>query len=284
MATMKFDMHIHCGPETVDPTALLAQMDQCGIFGGVLLSHYPKEYKADGYDAQARMDQVLTACKEHGDRLFPVLWIHPHEPNVLDVVEEAAQRGILGFKIICNNFYVSDPCCKTLLRRIAELNKPVIFHSGILWDGGESSKYNRPLHWESLVDIKGLRFSMGHCSWPWHDECIAVYGKFLNSYLTRNSSEMFFDITPGTPKIYRRDLLTKLYTVGYDVDNNVMFGTDSFSNDYNPEWVRGWLKMDGEIFDELGLTTEQREKIYHGNLERFLSGKSIDHVLPHINK
>ena len=28
---------------------------------------------------------------------------------------------------------------------------------------------------------------------------------------------MFFDITPGTPAIYRRELLTKLYRVGYSL-------------------------------------------------------------------
>jgi hypothetical protein len=39
-------------------------------------------------------------------------------------------------------------------------------------------------------------------------------------------SEMYFDLTRGTPKIYRRELLTKLYTVGMDVEDNVLFGTD----------------------------------------------------------
>ena len=125
---------------------------------------------------------------------------------------------------------------------------------------------------------------MGHCSWPWHDECIAVYGKFLNYYLKRRSSEMFFDITPGTPKIYREDLLTKLFTVGYDVDNNIMFGTDSLSTEYSPEWVSDWLKTDNEIFDKLGVTNEQREKIYEKNFMRFLSGENLDHNLPHMNK
>ena len=115
-------------------------------------------------------------------------------------------------------------------------------------------------------------------------ECIAVYGKFLNSYLTRKSSEMFFDITPGTPPIYRRDLLTKLYTVGYDVEDNIMFGTDSLSNDYNPSWVAGWLARDKEILDDLGVTEAQREKLYEKNFFRFIRGEDIEHTLPQMNK
>lgn len=41
-------------------------------------------------------------------------------------------------------------------------------------------------------------------------------------------------ITLGTHKIYREELLTKLFSVGYDVENNIMFGTDSLLTEYNP--------------------------------------------------
>ena len=103
-----FDMHIHCHEAPVDPEKLLRQMDQCGIYGGVVFSHYPKESMADGFDAETRINQVLDICRDHSDRLFPVLWIHPHEENALAVAEEAAARGIMGFKMICDNYYVLD--------------------------------------------------------------------------------------------------------------------------------------------------------------------------------
>lgn len=274
----RFDMHIHCGDQPVDPEKLLAKMDACGIFGGVLFSQYPKESKSDGYDAETRMNQVLDICRNYPDRLFPVLWIHPHEPNALEVAEEAVRRGIVGFKMICDNYYVSDPDSMALVRKIAELDKPIFFHSGILWFGGDSSKYNRPLNWECLVDIKGLRFSLGHCSWPWIDECIALYGKFLNAYANGMGAEMFFDTTPGTPAIYRRELLTKLYTVGYDVEDNVMFGTDCTAGVYSDTWTDKWLKTDGAILRELGADETLFQKLYHDNLLRFLGLKQRDFV------
>jgi predicted TIM-barrel fold metal-dependent hydrolase len=274
----RFDMHIHCGDQPVDPEKILAQMDACGIYGGVLMSQYPKESKPDGYDAETRMNQVLDVCRKYPDRLFPVLWIHPHEPNALEVAEEAVRRGIMGFKMLCDNYYVSDPDSMALVRKIAELGKPIIFHSGILWFGGDTSKYNRPLNWESLVDIKGLRFSLGHCSWPWIDECIALYGKFLNAYSNGMGAEMFFDTTPGTPEIYRKELLTKLYTVGYDVEDNVMFGTDCTAHEYNGNWAGKWLKVDGAILDDLGANDELYQKMYHDNLLRFLGLKPRDFV------
>jgi len=274
----RFDMHIHCHEAPVDPEKLLARMDECGIYGGVLFSHYPKECKPDGYDAETRISQVLELCKDHPDRLFPVLWIHPHEPGALEVAEEAARRGIMGFKMLCDNYYVSDPDSMALIRKIAELDKPIIFHSGILWFGEETSKYNRPLNWEGLVSIKGLRFSLGHCSWPWIDECIALYGKFLNAYSNGMGAEMFFDTTPGTPTIYRKELLTKLYTVGYDVEDNVFFGTDCGAENYNSAWAQKWLDMDGAILRELGADDRLLQKMYHDNLLRFLGLKQRDFV------
>lgn len=217
----RFDMHIHCHEAPVDPEKLLAQMDACGIYGGVLFSRYPKESQPEGFDAETSM---------------------------------------------------------ALVRKIAELDKPIFFHSGILWFGGDSSKYNRPLNWECLVDIKGLRFSLGHCSWPWIDECIALYGKFLNAYANGMGAEMFFDTTPGTPAIYRRELLTKLYTVGYDVADNVFFGTDCSADQYNPSWAAKWMQTDGAILEELGADEEIFQKMYQDNLLRFLGLKPRDFV------
>ena len=91
-------------------------------------------------------------------------------------------------------------------------------------------------------------------------------------------------MTPGTPEIYRRELLTKLFTVGYDVENNIMFGTDSMANDYDVDWVSGWLARDLEIMSDLRVPVATLEKIYRGNLERFLACGDVDHRIPEVNK
>jgi hypothetical protein len=157
-----------------------------------------------------------------------------------------------------------------MMREIAALGLPVIFHSGILWDNGASGKYTRPVNYEPLLEVENLRFSMGHCSWPWVDECIALYGKFLHAKNEGKRVDMFFDITPGTPKIYREELLTKLYTIGYNVGDNVMFGLDSLADDYKIEWAKDWLKTDGEILINLGVSKKNLEKLYCGNMMRFI--------------
>ncbi len=265
------DMHIHAMNTAPDPQGLIARLEKAGAFGACIFSNRPDRDKADvGTDFDTRLNEVLNWTKGFEDRLFPVIWIHPYEDNIEENIKRAVAAGVCGFKIICTDFYVYEEKCLDVLRLIAKLGKPVFFHTGILWDGRVSSSYNRPLNWEALLGIEGLRFSMGHCSWPWIDECIALYGKFLNSLLVRKTAEMFFDITPGTPEIYREELLTKLYTIGYDVGDNIMFGTDSYAHDYSSEWSSKWLNTDRKILDKLGVSRENREKLYYKNFMRFL--------------
>ena len=264
-------MHIHMWPGDDNPDELIAQFEKAGIYGGAVFSEPPAEMKmGGGSGGEQRLANVLSFTKKYPDRLFPVLWVHPGEKGVLSLIKTAAARGVRGFKIVCNNFYVYENKSMEILSSIAETGLPVCFHSGILWDPGVSGVYNRPLNWESLIEIPGLRFSLAHCSWPWYDECIALYGKFL--YLVNQkkfSAEMYLDLTPGTPLPYRRDLLTKLLTSGYDVDHHMMFGTDCNAGEYRVEWFRKWADADNEIYDSLGIKTESRDRIYGGNMLRF---------------
>jgi len=146
-----------------------------------------------------------------------------------------------------------------------------LFHSGILWNGEPSSKYNRPAEFEPLFHIEGLKFALAHVSWPWCDECIAVYGKFLNS--PNATAEMFIDITPGTPAVYREETLRKLFLVGYNVSSNIIFGTDNLANDYNSDWALEWIERDNQIYRNLAIGEETINNIYAANLMRFLGIK-----------
>ncbi len=280
-----FDMHIHVGSEKTDKNYLLEKMEESGVYGGGIISPAPLETVENPVPHlpfKERLESVLSWKIEN--RLFPILWVHPEEKDALKNVKVAVNAGVAAFKIICDTFPVYSENCQRLLKAIEETGKPCLFHTGILWSGTDTSKYNRPVDWECMLNLDRIKFSMGHCSWPWVDECIAVYGKFLYYYNIRKSSEMFFDITPGTPEIYRRDLITKLFTVGYDVENNIMFGTDSLTNDYDPSWVRGWINKDNAIMDELNISASVRKKIYEDNFMRFLEGGETGHRLPQINK
>jgi len=266
---MILDTHIHINKPNIDQAALLAGMKKAGIDGGVLLSLRPAMYKRlDVPQAPKERLENLMQWTQGQETLFPFFWIDPTEDDAIGQVELAAKRGVAGFKIICSGYFPSDERVIKVCAAIAQTGKPILFHSGILWDGLPSSKYNRPAEFEALMQIDGLRFALAHMSWPWTDECLAVFGKIAQAGNVK--CQMFIDITPGTPPIYRKEALTKLFTIGYKVADKVLFGSDCTVPEYGSEYARTWIDRDNAIYNELGLDQEQREKIFHKNLKNFI--------------
>ena len=268
-----FDAHIHSEVDNINPDAIIERMNSVGIEGGVVFSPDPQSPLGGGYSYEKRMECLEKWTKNYTDRFFPVLFIHPLEEDAIEKAKDAVKKGIMGFKIICDCFYVYDEPCIELLKEIAKMDKPVFFHSGILWIGNAvAGEYNKPIHWEHLLNMPGLRFSMAHCSWPWYDECIALYGRMMAAYRTSPSGapEMYFDLTPGTPEIYREDLFSKLFRIGYDVPHNTMFGADMSAEEYDSEYTKGWLALDNSLYDKLGIAEETRELIYEKNFLEFM--------------
>ena len=55
--------------------------------------------------------------------------------------------------------------------------------------------------------------------------------------------------------------LTKLFTIGYNVADNILFGTDNSTPEFRRDWAVQWINRDNGIYDELDLPAETREKI-----------------------
>ena len=271
------DAHVHLNSGPPDPVALAANMAEAGVAGGVVISLPPEVFSpglsGEGpFGAETRLDH-LFAWMQGPAELFPFFWIDPMEADALDQVALAVERCVSGFKVIPSHHAPGDPKALAVYAAVAAAGRPMLFHAGILWDGKPSSHYCRPAAFEPLLEAAGLRFALAHVGWPWCDECIAVYGKFRSARTLRPelSAEMFIDTTPGTPPIYRHNVLRKLFGVGYEVEGNVLFGTDSSALGYPPEPVRECIDRDREIYHSLGLDAETQEGIFSDNLRRFLS-------------
>jgi len=269
---MILDGHIHMG--FVDrgkgdtPKTFRRKLAAAGIDGGIVISPSPRRSQA-GYRERLRSVMRFTA----GDRnLFPFFWIEPRDIDALEQVDAAIKMGIKGFKVICNEYYPYEKRPMEVWTHIAARGKPILFHSGILWDGTPSSNFNRPANWECMMNIKGIRFAMAHISWPWCDEHIAVYGKIeaAKQRAAKGLSEMFIDTTPGTPPIYRREALYKVFKVGYEVEKNVFFGTDHHAESF---WVKGAhekIALDRGILTEMDVAEKVQNAYFADNLKRFV--------------
>ena len=267
----RYDAHVHVYPGKPNPEAYAKALAEAGFTGGVVLSTNPDPLDDSPVpDPETAMDEAIVWASG-SKTIYPFYWINPVLDNACDLVDMAVEKGMFGFKCLPGRYFPGDPKALKVYEKIAKAGKPVLFHSGILWDGRPSSKFTRPGNYEELIDIVGLRFCLAHVSWPWCDECIAVYGKFLNA-LTRADrprAEMFIDVTPGTPKIYRKEVLTKLFTIGYDVAERIQFGSDCRANSYTGSWSTDWMKTDDAIYDELGV---DKDDVYRRGFQKFLFG------------
>ena len=277
-----FDSHIHMYYGPCDtPQEFLKKAACAGVDGGSIISLYPACHNVVP-SADQRWEYRLEKILEYTSQtpgFHPLFWIDPTESDFEKQIHTAIEQGIHGFKIICTHFY---PCeALPAVKIMAECQMPVLFHCGILYSTNCAAKYNRPIEFEELLAVKGLRFALAHAGWPWTDEFNAIIGEARNGFF---HSDVYVDITPGTPGIYRRDVLARLYMSGFDgLTDRVLWGTDSTVNNYQYQHALNGSRRDKDIlaaisdpenvFDLPGY--DQRvyagitEKLMHDNLNSF---------------
>jgi len=287
---MKIDCHLHthtdskytCG-NTFDTDAFLSDINAAGFDGAALYTLNPNRYP--NMTPEERMDYTLNICKGK-DTLFPFYWINPLEDDALEQIDLAIEKGFVAFKMICRDYLPGCNKSMDVLERIAQRGKSVLFHTGICWDGVNSANNHKPANFEALIEIPRLKFCLAHISWPWYDECIAVYGKFNNAYSVRpdTSCEMFIDVTPGTPRVYREEVFRHLLCSDYELRYNLMFGTDSSTSQYNVSWSKEWQQRDNALYEKFipNDVEDFKDHVYGKNFLRFI-GKSdevVNKVIP----
>ena len=135
-----YDMHIHSLGVVNTSAELLASMEEAGVYGGCVFSNpSPRENPDTGTSFDERLREVLKWSADSDGRLFPVMRIHPYEDDIFENVKKAVDAGIAAFKFIASDYYVNEERPMALFREIAKLGKPIIFHTGILWNAGVSS-------------------------------------------------------------------------------------------------------------------------------------------------
>lgn len=271
-----FDTHIHIDNfATPEPKRLLDSMDQNQVDKLGLLAEEPAYYEKDLHKLQKhnedRLTRLMQWCNGSDNRLLPIYFLNPTERDAVEQAERAVDAGAIGFKVICDTHYPGDERAMPVYQRIADMGKSILFHTGILWDWGDNGNYNRPCNWECMMDVENIKFAMAHISWPWTDECIAVYGKFASMtwHPSYRNQKMYIDMTPGTPEIYRQKVLCHLHDVDYnDMTDRLLFGTDCFTGEFNAKDVVDLAKSDTEKLLKAGYTQETVDKIlYHNAME-----------------
>jgi len=291
---MLIDCHVHSvGNESVDD--VIKAMDQAGVDKAIIFAPYPAaygerkisleptklgefSYQGVNEEAQRKSTEFISNLQaEASDRIIAFAWIEPRLKNAVQNVEEAVTKyECRGIKMIPDHWYPWEPRFFKLYEKIQQLKVPILFHSGILFGFKDSSRFCMPCNYEVLINFPELKFALAHVSWPWTDECIALFGRFranLRRALSLGDErakemQMYIDITPGTPKFYRREVLRR--ALAYGCEDYMIFGSDSTASNFMN--AKHTAEMDKGILRELGYSDEVIKKIQSTNVERFLKG------------
>ena len=155
-------------------------------------------------------------------------------------------------------FFPNDRRFYPLYEKCAELEVPVLFHSGfgaagagMPGGGGLKLKYSAPVPGidDVAADFPGLSIIMAHAGWPWTEEQIAV---------ALHKPNVFLDLSGWAPKYIPEPLIRE---AGSRLRDKVMFGSD-----YPYLRPDRWL----EEFEDLPIREEVRPKILLENAARLL--------------
>lgn len=266
------DIHVHHQPGQgkFRVKSLLHAMDKADVERIALMSWYGENLE----EQRRNVDDVAGILRECPDRIYGLAWIEPkHNTPLSDLERIICEQKYRGFKMIPNGWYPYDQALFPYYEKIAALNVPCLFHSGILFLHTFSSKYCRPVFFEDLFKVERFRFALAHISWPWTDECLALFGQWRSLKKKMGlTSEMFIDTTPGTPPEYREEALKRL--IAYQARDSLLFGTDHMVSpgcDFE-KLVNGWksgVRNDARIYDNIRNVDDISEHVFYMNSERF---------------
>ena len=263
------DGHIHLRADA-DAVAVLNQMDENGIDRMIIMS--PNERSS----LEKTRENLLAAkqfCAVAPDRLTGLAWVEPTISGIAGLVKEAlADWEFAGVKMIPDHWYAYEERLEPFWEAMNELEARILFHTGILYDYEDGSRFNRPVYLEKLVNYPNIQFAMAHISWPWCEECLAVMGRFraANNYKTEGW-QSYIDITPGsTGSVAKQAIADAVQMCGVE---RMMFGTDNSIPGDMP-WQRQSLDRIMAILDELGLDSAQKQRIFAGTADELFPAMS----------
>lgn len=263
------DCHIHCNADTSGKDILKA-MDKVGMEKAVLLS--PHWHESNEREIES-IDTIARVIAPDPERLIGFAWIEPTLSEAVDHVAYAVNdKKLKGIKMIPDHWYPYEERLFPVYRKIEEFRKPILFHSGILYGNGDSSRFCRPCFYEVMLHFPRVRFALAHISWPWTDECIATFGRMTAAagWEHRDRVQMYIDITRGTPRYYRTEALTKALL--FAGPSRLIYGSDAsvpVKDDF--KYAREGIDVDRDIIvNDLGYTAEDFDLIARRNLDDFL--------------
>jgi len=126
---------------------------------------------------------AAKVASEHSQYFEWVASIHPYRADAVDALEQAKAQNARAIKWLPSGMGINpaSPKCDAFYRKAAELNIPIISHTGheSAVQGGDQS-YGNPLHMRRALDA-GVRVALAHCASDGYDEDLDNKNKRVKS-------------------------------------------------------------------------------------------------------
>ena len=208
-------------------------------------------------------DYVAAAVRQFPEQFIGFASVDPWKQKlaVQELERSVHDLGLRGLKLhpTVQAFFPNDRVFYPLWEKCAELQIPVMFHSGQTGVGagmpggnGFKLKYSQPIPCidDIAADFPELTIIMAHPAVPWQEEQLSV---------AVHKGNVYMDLSGWSPKYFRPSLVQYLSTL---LKNKVMFGSD-----FPALTPARWL----EAFDKMELKPEIRQKILLDNARKLLN-------------
>jgi hypothetical protein len=260
-AKEKEDMAAYFGMKDMPrtPEALYKKYKELDIFG-VLFSIDAESVTGIPYIGN---DYVASVVQRYSDQFIGFASVDPWKGKmaVQELERSVKELGLRGLKLhpSAQAFYANDPRFYPLWEKCAELDIPVLFHSGQTGlgarqpgGGGIKLKYCQPIPYfdDVAADFPSLTIIMAHPAVPWQEEQLSV---------ALHKQNVYIDLSGWSPKYFRPMLVQYMRSL---LKDKVLFGSD-----YPALMPERWLKD----FEQLELNDEVRQKILLNNARKILN-------------
>ncbi len=192
-------------------------------------------------------------------------------PDQLVELRDYVKDGVVkGLKLYpgYEPFYPNDDKLEPMYEMAAEMQIPVMIHSGDTYTPKGKVKFSHPLHVDEVaVDHPDVNFVICHIGNPWIRDCMEVVYKNANVYtdisglVLGNFSDRF--------EAYMRKQLHEMLLYGVEPDN-VLFGTD---------WPISTMESYLQFMEELKVPQNDKRKMLYDNSAKLFKLNASDSPL-----
>lgn len=248
----------------------LEEMDRYGVAQAAILASLPGDE-----------DSVTQALQAFPDRLFGYFFLNPLAENATAVVRAALDGGMKGICLLpaMHRFSLREPRVDEVVKMAAATPGTIVFvHCGLLAVGVRGKlglpspfdmSFSNPIDLHALaLRYPSVPFVVPHFGAGYFREALILGSLCQNVYFDTSSPNSWIRFQEA------KITLTDVFERALDVvgPKRLLFGTNSTG------FPRGWdtsiLHAQWQVFEELGLTLEERQAILGDNLRGLLGVKA----------